>query len=78
MTEVEDNDRGNPEKWVLLTDEESRCITLLKKYYVLNEDASEQSATIKAWDDIKREFPERLASQEWFKLQPGYENDSKN
>lgn len=58
-------DHGDPKKWALLDQEETRCLVVLKKYYVVAEDRTEEDATQRAWNDVKKEIP-RLTKFPWF------------
>lgn len=63
--------KGDPNSWAILSEEETRCLLGLKKYYELFEDKPEEAnpehAPIeRAWKDIQREF-KRLQKFKWYK-----------
>jgi hypothetical protein len=65
-TEEAPQNHGASTEWTDLTEEESRCLAGLKKYYILFEEKVEEEALEKAWRDIQREFP-RLTKFKWYK-----------
>lgn len=65
-TEEYEEDRGDPNQWVELTGEESRCLLGLKNYYKIFLEDTDEVATVKAWADLKKEF-KHLVDIKWFK-----------
>lgn len=59
-------EHGDEKDWVILNEEETRCILGLKKYYMIFHSNSEETALEEAWIDLKREAP-RLEKFTWFK-----------
>jgi DNA-directed RNA polymerase subunit H (RpoH/RPB5) len=68
MSELEDvpQDHSKVNDCAVLSEEENRCLTYLKKYYTTFEELPEQAAAYKAWEDLKREIP-RLAQYKRYK-----------
>ncbi len=66
MPLFEDLDRGDPENWVELTNEEKRCLLGLQGYYKNVDDKDTMTAMVLAWNDLKTEF-ERLKDFQWYK-----------
>lgn len=58
-------DRGDPKDWAVLDEEETRKVTMLKKYYKVADARADEDAIQLAWLDIQKEVP-RLATFKWF------------
>lgn len=66
MTTAEIPNHGEPEQRVELNQEENRCLTYLKKYYILFKEKTEEEALKEAWKDLQKEH-ESLQQYTWFK-----------
>lgn len=64
--EAELPDRGDEQDWAQLDSEEQRKLLGLIKFWKVIEEKDEQTATLKAWEDLQREVP-RLNNFKWFK-----------
>ena len=60
-------DEIDPQGWIELTEEEKRCLLGLQKYWMIFMEKTETDAMALAWQDLKREFPTRLATATWWK-----------
>lgn len=62
-------DHGDPEKWVDLNDEQTRCFLGLKGYYVRIENKIEEEALELAWADLKKETDRKTGKLNFPELQ---------
>lgn len=69
MTTTEDSfmdDKGDSKDWAQLTEEETRKLEGLKKFYIIFKDKTDEEASMIAWADLQTEC-KRLNDFKWYK-----------